>query len=110
MPNEIRLSPQTAAILAALLTSPSEWRYGYDLSRETELKSGTLYPILMRLTERESLETRWEHAEDNGKPRHVYRLTGPGRKWAREFLSAYEAMMAAKKSKGRVLRPAPSKG
>ncbi|HEY5026939.1 MAG TPA: PadR family transcriptional regulator, partial [Candidatus Angelobacter sp.] len=75
MPDDIRISPQTLAILSALLSTAADWRYGYDLSRETGLKSGTLYPILMRLAERGWLETRWEHADENGKPRHIYRLT-----------------------------------
>jgi|SRR6185312_10074192 len=83
MADDLRLSPQTLAVLTELLQAGSEWRYGYDLSRETGLKSGTIYPILVRLTEREWLETRWEHAEENGKPRHMYRLTAAGRRSAR---------------------------
>ncbi len=88
MPDDIRISPQTLAILSALLSTPADWRYGYDLSRETGLKSGTLYPILMRLAERDWLETRWEHSDDNGKPRHIYRLTADGAQAARELLEA----------------------
>jgi DNA-binding PadR family transcriptional regulator len=82
----LRLSRQTAAILAALLQTPSDWRYGYDLSRETALKSGTLYPILGRLADQKWLEMRWEHAEENGKPRHLYRLTAEGKRRARASL------------------------
>src|SRR5436309_1613293 len=48
-PSDIRVSPQTLSVLEALLEEPAAWRYGYDLSRETGLKSGTLYPVLMRL-------------------------------------------------------------
>ena len=85
MGSPIRRSPQTFSLLSALLERPAEWRYGYDLSRETDLKSGTLYPILMRLAERGWLESRWEDAEEEGRPRrHMYRLTGAGRQWARE--------------------------
>jgi len=83
MPDDIRYSSQTLIVLAALLQAANDWRYGYDLSRETGLKSGTLYPILARLAERQWLETRWEHAEENGKPRHLYRLTAAGRQTAR---------------------------
>lgn len=83
MVDDLRFSSQTLAVLTELLLAASEWRYGYDLSRETGLKSGTIYPILVRLTEREWLETRWEHAEENGKPRHMYRLTAEGRRSAR---------------------------
>jgi len=44
-----RISPQTLRVLERFIEHPTAWRYGYELSRETELKSGTLYPILMRL-------------------------------------------------------------
>jgi PadR family transcriptional regulator, regulatory protein PadR len=87
MPDDVRLSPQTLVVLAALLQAPSEWRYGYDLSQETGLKSGTLYPILARLAERKWLDTRWEHAEENGKPRHMYRLSTEGRYGARASIA-----------------------
>ena len=81
----VRTSPQTRLLLASLLARPAEWRYGYDLSRETGLKSGTLYPILMRLAEKSLLETRWEETAGGGRPpRHMYRLTGLGQRWARE--------------------------
>lgn len=86
MADEIRMSPQTVLLVNALLLARSEWRYGYDLSRETGLKSGTLYPILVRLTERKWLEARWEHSDGEGKPRHMYRLTAEGRRAGRAFV------------------------
>jgi len=52
---KLRLSPQTLLVLDAFLERAEEWKYGYDLSRVTGLKSGTLYPILMRLVSRASL-------------------------------------------------------
>lgn len=76
---DFRWTRQTRALLAALL-SGGGWRHGYDLSRETGLKSGTLYPLLMRLTERGWLETRWEDSPEPGRPpRHLYRLTAEGK-------------------------------
>ena len=80
----MRLSRQTVDVLAAFLESPSAWKYGYDLSRNTALKSGTLYPILMRLEENELLEARWEPSETGKPPRHMYRLTAEGLRYARE--------------------------
>ena len=64
MATRVRASKQTLALLAALAGQPSEWHYGYALSRETRLMSGTLYPILMRLEERGWLETQWEMPAD----------------------------------------------
>ncbi len=72
-------SPQTRAVLAALHDHPAHWRHGYDISRETGLASGTLYPILGRLADRGLLETRWEDDPPEGRPRrHLYRLTALG--------------------------------
>jgi PadR family transcriptional regulator, regulatory protein PadR len=83
----LRLSHQTLDILEALLARPSQWHYGYAISRQTSIPSGTLYPILMRLDKSGWLETRWEDAPTAGRPpRHLYRLTGNGREWAREEL------------------------
>lgn len=72
-------SPQTRRVLATLLRQPQAWRHGYDLSAETGLKSGTLYPLLMRLKDAGLLESEWQQALDPGRPpRHAYRLTGAG--------------------------------
>jgi len=72
-------SPQTQALFAVLMQSPQAWRHGYDLSRETGLKSGTLYPILVRLEGAGLLEEQWEAAPVQGRPaRHMYRLTAQG--------------------------------
>src|SRR5450755_2016846 len=81
---KLRLSPQTIQVLTEFLQTPQEWKYGYDMSRSTGLKSGTLYPILMRLAERKLLETSWETAEIGKPPRHLYRLTPDGLRFARE--------------------------
>jgi len=82
----LRISPQTLSVLEALL-APSQWHHGYAISRSTQVPSGTLYPILMRLEKLGWLETRWEESVPQGRPpRHLYRLTGNGREWAREEL------------------------
>jgi PadR family transcriptional regulator PadR len=79
MPRIPHTSPQTLQLFEALLDDPQRWRYGYDLSKETSLASGTLYPILMRLTDQRLLETAWEPSDEPGRPpRHLYRLTADG--------------------------------
>jgi DNA-binding PadR family transcriptional regulator len=83
----LRISPQTLALLDALLDRPSEWRHGYALSRFTGISSGTLYPILMRLEKLRWLETKWEEPAGGRPPRHLYRLTSEARTWAREELT-----------------------
>ena len=53
-------SAQAIRVLRALAADPAQWRYGYDLATEVHLKSGSLYPILVRLADRGLLETSWE--------------------------------------------------
>jgi PadR family transcriptional regulator PadR len=88
MAARLRLSRQTVQLLEAFLEAPTEWRYGYDISRDTGLKSGTLYPILMRLAGHKLLETCWESTEAGRPPRHMYRLTASGLRQARECVRA----------------------
>jgi PadR family transcriptional regulator, regulatory protein PadR len=91
----VRITTQTLLILTALLRSPADWRYGYDLSRETALKSGSLYPILIRLQGQGWLQSKWEHAE-GAKPRHMYRLTALGQRLARQTVTSPSALVRLK--------------
>jgi PadR family transcriptional regulator PadR len=85
---KMRRSPQTTLVLAEFLQAEQEWRYGYDISRNTGLRSGTLYPILMRLADHGLLKTSWETAQTGRPPRHMYRLTRDGLRYAREQVAA----------------------
>jgi len=73
-----------AQVFSEFLASPQDWKYGYDISRDAGLKSGTLYPILIRLAEHKLLATRWETPEPGKPPRHMYKLTATGLRYARE--------------------------
>lgn len=96
-------STQTTDVLLALAEDPRAWRYGYELSQQTGLKAGSMYPILMRLTDRGLLETAWESDVPAGRPpRHLYRLTDAGRELAAEL--AAPSASAAKDKRAR-LRP-----
>jgi len=88
---KVRLSLQTVLVLDAFLEHPEDWQYGYDLSRNTGLKSGTLYPLLMRLAEHKLLETRWEQSEPGRPPRHMYRFTPEGLRYTRAQSKARSA-------------------
>jgi len=90
-------SAQTLSVLAALCDEPSQWQHGYPLAKQTGLKSGTLYPILIRLADRGLDEPQ------PGRPRrHLYRLTAIGLASATEALAS-AARPAATKT---VRRPA----
>jgi PadR family transcriptional regulator PadR len=67
------------SVLAALCSQPSQWQHGYGLAKQTGLKSGTLYPILIRLADRGLVEACWQDEPQPGRPRrHLYRLTADG--------------------------------
>ena len=80
--------PETIAVLRALAADPAQWRYGYDLATEVHLKSGSLYPILVRLADRGLLETSWEPGQGSRPPRHLYRLTLAGREYVAALAAA----------------------
>lgn len=89
---------QTLSVLAALCSTPSDWRHGYDIAKDTGLKSGTLYPILIRLADRDLVEACWEAEQPAGRPRrHLYRLTAQG-------LTAAQAALASSSSPSRAPR------
>ena len=78
-------SAPTRAVLRTLLEQPLTWRHGYDLAKETGLKSGTLYPLLIRLDDQGLLESKWLPAEPGKPARNAYRLTASGKALARAF-------------------------
>lgn len=83
MPRARALSPAARRLLQEL-AAPWSWRHGYDLARVTGLKSGTLYPLLMRLSTEGLLEAEWRPSPEPGRPpRHVYRLSETGLQVAR---------------------------
>jgi DNA-binding PadR family transcriptional regulator len=110
-------SAQTLSVLAALCQEPSQWQHGYALAKQTGLKSGTLYPILIRLADRGLVEACWQDEPAPGRPRrHLYRLTSAGLASATRALAsaaerAAEQAAAARagtgKSRARV-RPGPA--
>jgi PadR family transcriptional regulator len=94
-----RPSPQAIRVLEALAVDPTRWRYGYDLATEVHLKSGTLYPILIRLADRALLETSWESGPPGRPPRHLYRLSPTGR----DYVTALEVARAERSASRRRL-------
>ncbi len=99
-------SKQTISVLLSLLENYPEWSYGYELSKQAQLKSGTLYPILMRLSDRNFLASKWKESPEKGRPpRHMYRLTASGISFAEEQIDT-----SSKAAKNRPLIPARSLG
>jgi len=101
-------SAQTLSVLAVLCAQPPRWSHGYALAKQTGLKSGTLYPILIRLADRGLVEACWQEEPAPGRPRrHLYRLTAAGLASASGALaSASEALGSASEALGSAARPA----
>ena len=83
------LSRQTVLMLQALAAEPTVWRHGYELGQLLGLRSGSLYPIVMRLAEHDLFETAWEaDAPHSRPPRYLYRLASAGLELAAAELAA----------------------
>jgi PadR family transcriptional regulator PadR len=77
-----------------MVQHPRRWHYGYELSKQTGLKSGTLYPLLIRLHDQGLLEAQWLEPERPGKPpRHGYKLTPDGLAFTREIAESQIAVV-----------------
>lgn len=94
MPRLSHTSDQAAQIFLALLQQPDRWWHGYALMKETELKSGSLYPLLIRLSDEGLLEARWQTPDDRGRPRREFRLTKAGETLASERIARFHARQA----------------
>lgn len=80
------------SLLAALSERPQQWRHGYDLIKQTGLLSGTLYPLLIRMTDQGLVEAEWREPAQPGRPaRHAYRLTASGLALARASAQARDS-------------------
>jgi DNA-binding PadR family transcriptional regulator len=90
---------QGLKVLSTLLTAQQdgfgELLAGSEISQKTEVASGTLYPLLMRLEASGILESQWETAapEKLGRPRRrLYRFTGSGAEFARRALEPFAGL------------------
>jgi PadR family transcriptional regulator, regulatory protein PadR len=76
----VKLTQATAVVLQALGRGT---RHGFDILDETDLPSGTVYPILRRLEREGFASGHWEEASiaqnEQRPPRRYYKLTAAGR-------------------------------
>ncbi|MFI6503275.1 PadR family transcriptional regulator [Nonomuraea typhae] len=81
MPAEPRMTMQVQAVLRTLLDDPATPCYGLRICAETDLPSGTVYPILARLELLGWVESAWEDPgaqASEGRPRRRYYTITPG--------------------------------
>ena len=97
------LSNHARMVLAALLQAGAGWSHGYELVRLAGVKSGTLYPLLIRLEAQGYLEAEWQQPAEGGRPpRHAYRLTASGVQLARENPPGQPATNAPRPREARI--------
>lgn len=84
--------------MAATDTNPA---WGLSICRDADLGSGTVYPILERLTDRGWVTSRVEAEPHPGRPaRRYYELTNSGRAQAGAALEARRARRTALRFSG----------
>ncbi|MGH3784091.1 MAG: PadR family transcriptional regulator [Pseudonocardiaceae bacterium] len=69
-------------VAIALLEDPTGRHWGYELSRQTGVRSGVLYPMLTRMLNEGWVEDGWEDPttiREKRPPRRYYELTDKGR-------------------------------
>ena len=94
MTTERRITRQTEQILETLMSDSRKAWSGSQIAPVAGLKSGTLYPALLRMQRSGCLTCRWEDIDPSeaGRPRRrLYALTGEGERVARQIASEADA-------------------
>ncbi len=93
MAEDVRVSRQMLKVLKFMVERPRDQNSGAEISKATEVSSGTLYPLLQRLELAGWLQSEWEQVDPSkpGRPRRrFYMLTGLGQTRAVAALSEFQ--------------------
>lgn len=88
--SNIRLSAPALRVLGLFVQEPRRSRSGADITRQAQVGSGTLYPILSRLEEAGWFTSEWEKIDPavQGRPRRrYYTITALGQNCAHMALA-----------------------
>lgn len=70
-------------VALALMGDPGGRHWGYNLSKQSGVRSGVMYPILQRMLDKGWLDDGWEEQPKVGRakrpPRRYYELTEDGK-------------------------------
>jgi len=98
----LRMTIQTLQVVSAFLEDVTHEWHGFGLVDRTGIKSGTLYPILIRLEKAGWLDSRLEDIDPSAAgrpPRRLYVLSAEGEAAARVELAAHlDALAPARAS------------
>jgi PadR family transcriptional regulator len=97
MGGQVRMTLQTLQVLRTLLADPLEQRYGLEISRESGLPTGSIYPILTRLEAAGWISSAWEEIDESRegrRKRRYYRLTDEGAENARREVANAQQLLS----------------
>lgn len=86
MAKEPRITAHALRVMGAIMNASSGEMSGVDISKQSGMMSGTMYPLLLRLEDAGLLRSRWETDDPHvlGRPRRrYYSVTGLGATRAR---------------------------
>jgi PadR family transcriptional regulator PadR len=104
---EVRITLQTLQVLGVLLADPRDEHYGLEISRQSGLPTGSIYPILTRLETAGWVTSAWENIDESKqgrRRRRYYRLTAKGMKCADAEVAKARQLLSQASETGR-LRP-----
>lgn len=79
MPPHPQLTNNALQVMAVLYHNLDRQHYALSLSQATQLRNGTLFPILDKLEDMGLIEAEWEEKNPHGRrARRFYKLTGEG--------------------------------
>lgn len=90
----MRKTHSLVQLAIALMNDPTGKHWGYQLSKQSGVRSGVMYPLLSRMLLEEWLEDGWEDMDPSKKkrpPRRYYTLTDEGRMQLGAVLQAARA-------------------
>jgi DNA-binding MarR family transcriptional regulator len=97
MVDKVRMSGPTLKLLKVFLERPAEPLSGAQISKITKVGSGTLYPLLQRLSVAGWIVGEWEKVDPSevGRPRRrFYKLTRSGQAAALKEFAQYQVPAA----------------
>ena len=79
----MRITYSLIQVSAALMSDAMGRHWGYELSKQSGVRSGVMYPILQRMLDEGWLIDGWEDQEQVGRakrpPRRYYKVTDAGK-------------------------------
>ena len=107
---DLNITPNIARLLRVFLEDPEQSHFGTELTSESRVSAGSLYPALRRMEAAGFIEGEWEDIDPSveGRPaRRYYKLSANGAREGRLILAEYSANFAPPPPRGLMPNPAP---